>query len=404
MTERSNVSIAIIGAGPYGLSIAAHLRVITGDIQVFGKPMDTWLSHMPDGMFLKSEGFASNLSDPGEIYTLASYCAKHNAEYDDSILPISIERFREYGLSFWRDRVPAVSETAVVLVENEGSRFRLTLADGSRVRAEKVIVASGVMHYAHVPAEFQGVAGELASHSSQHVRFERFAGKEVVVIGAGQSALETAALLHERGATVSVLARRGSIEWNRLPKNRSLLERWTKPSTPLGRGRRAWIYANAPIAFHYLPEPRRREIVAHTLGPAGAWWLKDRVLGKVSLNTESRVIEAKEYGGRVKMRVEQGGITKEMVADHVIAGTGYVVDVRRLNFLAPSLVARLRHTRYAPQLSTSFESSVPGLYFAGLSAAMSFGPVMRFVAGTAPTARRLAQHFRRVGRAARLRA
>ncbi len=360
--------------------------------------MDTWLSQMPNGMYLKSEGFASNLSDPGATHTLKAYCATNNLEYGDLVFPVPIATFRNYGQSFQRELVSDIDQRLVSTTIRNGDHFVLTLDDGEVVRADNVVVAAGFMRFVNMPPELANLPKELASHTADHVEFTKFAGKDVVVIGAGQSALETAALLHEQGSRPQVLIRRGSAEWNRLPMERSLFEQLTKPRTPLGRGRRAWIYSNMPELFRYLPERRRFDIVREALGPAGAWWLRDRVDGKIPLLVNAHVVRATESAGRVKLRVRQDGAEREVIADHVIAGTGYVVDIRRLHFLSSNLIGNLRHAVQTPILSPYFESSVPGLYFVGLVSAFAFGPIMRFAAGATPTARRLSRHFRRAGR------
>jgi thioredoxin reductase len=398
MPSGSRVSVAVIGAGPYGLSIAAHLRNVVDDLRIFGRPMESWWTRMPDGMFLKSEGFASNLSDPRGTDTLRAFCAKHNLDYDDYVYPIPVDTFRRYGQSFQKTWVPDIEERLVLSTKQNGNHFELALDNGEIVSAANVIVATGFAQFAHIPAELAGLPKALVSHSSDHVDFARFKGRDVTVIGAGQSALETTALLHEQGANVQIIARRPSVEWNRPPQNRSLLERLTKPRTPLGRGRRAWLYSHTPIVFHHLPEEKRIEIVRHALGPAGAWWLKERVVGRIPLIVNAVARSAEESGGRVKLQINQDGASRETITDHVIAATGYVVDVRRLPFLDPTLVSRVSHVSNTPKLSSAFESSVPGLYFVGLAAATAFGPVMRFAAGSAPTAIRLARHLRRARR------
>lgn len=398
MPRDSRLFAIVLGAGPYGLSIAAHLRSITNDIRIFGRPMDTWLSRMPNGMYLKSEGFASNLSDPRATHTLKAFCELNNLEYDDSIFPIPIDTFRRYGQSFQRDLVPDIDQRRVRSIIRNADHFALTLDDGEVACADNVIVATGFMEFVHMPPEFGPLPKELASHSSDHVDFTKFAGKDIVVIGAGQSALETAALLQEQGGRPQVLVRRSFVDWNRLPTERSFFEQLTKPRTPLGRGRRAWIYSNTPVLFRYLPERRRFDIVREALGPAGAWWLKERVVGKFPLSVNTVVVSAIENAGRVKLRVRQDGVEREVITDHVIAGTGYVVDIRRMPFLSPNLIGSLRQAAQTPVLSPSFESSVPGLFFVGLASAFAFGPIMRFAAGATPTAHRLARHLRHVAR------
>src|ERR1700677_222637 len=135
---------AIIGAGPYGLSIAAHFRARGIPFRIFGRPMDTWLNHMPKGMMLKSDGFASNLYDPASAYTLGQFCAERGIEYGDTGIPVRLETFNCYGLAFQSRMVPELEEKAVVGVEEGGAQgFRLLLEDGETVAAQRVVLAVG---------------------------------------------------------------------------------------------------------------------------------------------------------------------------------------------------------------------------------------------------------------------
>jgi len=399
MNIDSQVSIAIVGAGPYGLSVAAHLRQLGSDLRIFGQPMGAWRTQMPKGMFLKSEGFASNLSDPRRTHTLRAFCEGNRLDYDDHVYSIPIDTFVNYGLAFQRDLVPQLEERSVTAVASDGDAFTVTLDSGERVRALNVVMATGLAKFARMPEELRSLPPSLASHAADHADFDRFAGRDVTVIGAGQSALETAALLREAGATVRLLVRKSTVEWNRPPTDRPLLERMLNPRTPLGRGRRAWFYSNATQVFRQLPARSRLEMVRRELGPAGAWWLRERVEGKIPvlLNTTMRGAEA--GGGRVALRVERDGKPGEIVTDHVIAGTGYSVDIKQLGLISEKIVSRLQLIpgTLTPELSPAFESSLPGLYFVGLASANCFGPLMRFAAGATPTARRLATHFRRSG-------
>lgn len=386
----SEVETAIIGAGPYGLSIAAHLRRAGFEFRVFGKPMETWTQRMPDGMFLKSEGFASNISDPDDARTLKDFCRDSALRYGDYAVPVSIETFRRYGLAFKRALVPEVDERLVTAL-NKSDRFELRLDDGERLRARRVIVATGFTHFERMPPEFEALSPELVTHTSAHLSFDRFRGHDVTVIGAGQSALETAALLHEAGATTRVFARKPAVAWNGDPalEKRSLVERLNKPMSPLGRGKRLWIYSSVPGMFRVLSEPRRIATVRQVQGPAGAWWLRERVIGRFPVEASTRVVRAEEKSGRVVLHLDQEGRTRYQTTDHVIVGTGYHVDLSRLEFLGEA-VRSLRLTGSSPVLSRQFESSIPGLHFVGLAAANSFGPIMRFAAGAEFTAKRMA--------------
>jgi cation diffusion facilitator CzcD-associated flavoprotein CzcO len=386
--------VCIIGAGPYGVSIAAHLKSCGIEFRIFGSPMRRWLSQMPNSMLLKSEGCASSLSDPAGRHSLAEYCSNKGLEYSDYIKPVSREIFSQYAVSFQQDLVPNVEDVIVTLVSSSHDGFALRLSSGETLRAGKVIVATGMEHMAYIPEQLTRLPAQLLSHSAEHHDLSGFKGKEVAVIGGGQSALETAAILHDEGSSVNLVVRGPSLAWNRIPSkaHRSSYERLRYPRTRLGDGLQLWVYDNFPGLFHRLPQRVRLAKVKETLGPAGAWWLKDRVVGRVPIRLGQRVLGVGTRGDRVVLQVNDQKRT-ELICDHVITATGYKFNLQNLPFLSQALKAQLRHEDQMPLLSANFESSVPGLYFTGIGSTNSFGPVMRFLAGVDYTARILSQQI-----------
>ncbi|MCP3459235.1 NAD(P)-binding domain-containing protein [Bradyrhizobium sp. CCGUVB23] len=398
--------VAVIGAGPFGVSTAAYLRSRGVEFRIFGSPMHRWRTQMPAGMFLKSEGFASNLADPIGRCTLQQFCNEEALPYEDA--RVSLETFTRYAVSFQQRLVPMVEDVLVTMLDRQTHGFRLRLATGEEVRAKKVVVATGLSHAEYIPAELAKLPAELLSHSSDHHHLDRFTGREVLVIGSGQSALETAALLNEAQAKVTLLVRRGSIEWHGVPTPgpRSLWQRLRRPASPMGNGLKVWLCAAAPTAFYHLPEQIRVDVVRtygerrgtrlEVLGPSGSWWLKERVVGRVPILLGHGVREAEAKGSKVGLRVDgPDGASRHLTADHVIAATGYRYNVGSLPFLGPRLISELRCVQEAPSLSPSFESSIPGLYFAGIASAYNFGPVMRFLCGTDYAARRISSDIAR---------
>jgi hypothetical protein len=396
-TDSRRTPVAVIGAGPYGLSTAAHLEHRGIPSRVFGEPMAGWRHHMPAGMYLKSTASASSLSAPAPGYTLADFCKSAGLTLPSDLQPLPIDLFVKYGLWFQERLAPAVERKRVCRVAPVESGFRLTLESGEELQADTVVVASGLANLAHVPAELRGLVpagpspdGPL-SHSSQHRDFSRFAGKEVAVIGAGQSALESAALLHEAGAVVRVLVRGASVLYGRPPREESggRLGSVVKPRSPLGPGWSHFVVSRAPRLIRCLPAPGRLHLVRSVLGPSGAWWLRERVAGRLQVLTGQLVRAAELTGERVTLTLEdRGGRRDGLTVDHVLAATGYRVDLRSFDFLAEDLYARLEQVGGWPRLTSSFESSVRGLFFTGLPAAGTFGPLLRFVCGTAFAARR----------------
>lgn len=393
------IHTAIIGAGPYGLSIAAHLAGRGIPFRIFGYPMKTWSSHMPKGMRLKSDGFASSLSDPRSEYPLRRHCELHNLPYADKGLPVAIETFISYGLEFQKRFAPNLEQKQVAAVHELSGNFELTLEDGERVLARNVVVAVGIGHFAYTPPELAGLGKEFVSHSSDHCDPQEFSGRDVAVIGAGSSAIDMAAELNKAGAGVAVLARSSVIRFHDPPQPRSLMDRILHPDTGLGAGMQLAFYVYAPHLFRRLPEELRLDRVRKVLGPAPGWFVRDEIVGKVPLHTGVSVAGAEVRNGRVHLRlIQSDGSESSFETGHVIAATGYHVDVERLTFLEPELRQKIRKTVNSPALSACFESSVPGLFFVGASAANTFGPLMRFACGAHFASKRVAAKLAKTSR------
>ncbi|NUR89139.1 MAG: SidA/IucD/PvdA family monooxygenase [Nonomuraea sp.] len=376
------IDVAVVGAGPYGLSVAAHAIASGLDVRVFGTPMNAWSDHMPAGMMLKSEPFASHLADPAADFTLVSYCAANGRPYTPYADPMPVERFIDYGRWFCAQAVgEALCPAEVANVNRMDDQFLLTLTTGARVRARTVVLAVGFLPFARIPGTLASIPAARLAHSCQVHDLSEYAGQSVAVIGAGQSAIETAVLLREAGARPHLFARTSDLVWNADPvTDRPPLARLLAPQSGLGTGWRSWLWAERPEVVRHLPAALRRHIVRTTLGPAGSWWLRDRFEGlPTSLGTRLRRAVMSDD---VELTVQDAtGLLSTLRFDRVIAGTGYVVDVRRFAVLAPALRTSLAQVRFAPVLNRRFESSVPGLFVVGLAAAPTFGPAMRFVHG-----------------------
>ncbi len=390
--------VAIVGAGPYGLSIAAYFRRKGIPYRIFGRPMDSWVAHMPKGMMLKSDGFASNLYDPDNAFTLKQFCSERGLPYADKGIPVTLETFCAYGLAF-RDRmVPDLEDKQVVFVERSGEGFTLRLDDGETVTARRVVLAVGITHFENVPSTLAHLPAQYFSHSSRHREVEAYRGRSVVVIGAGASALDLAGLMHDAGVDIQLVSRKPELNFHSAPsvKQRSWWQKLRHPSSGLGPGLRSRFFANSPWAFHYLPEHLRLEAVQRALGPSGGYFIKNKVVGKVPLHLGYSPESAEVRDGKVNLKLRAlDGTEKVIVADHIIAGTGYKVSLDRLTFLSEQVRSQVKQVNGSPVLSSNLESSVPGLYFAGIAAANSFGPVMRFAFGAKFAAQRLTQTLKK---------
>jgi FAD-dependent urate hydroxylase len=371
--------VLVIGAGPYGLSISAHLHGRGIDHLLVGRPMDTWRAHMPAGMYLKSEPAGSDISCPQAGHDLEGYCRSEQIDGIGRGIPLPLEKFLGYSDWFIQQLVPDVNDVTVTEITAVNDGFRVAFADAEPVAVRNVVIATGVLPHFHIPAELSGLPSELLSHTSDHHVFDRFKNRRVAVVGAGSSALETAALLHEAGAEAQLVVRCADAPvWGtravplnavtRLRDNK-LCEGWKCP---------IW---NSPAVFRRLPQHVRVTKARTVLGPLGAWWLKDRVDGVIEILRETHVRGAEASGSGVRLLLD-GPIRSRLEVDHVIAGTGFRIDLVRLAYVPEPIRAGIATISGYPVLSRSGESTVPGLYFAGAPAAFGLGPSMRFIAGT----------------------
>ncbi len=390
--------VAIIGAGPYGLSLAAHLSEAGVEYRIFGKAMDAWKANMPPGMLLKSHPWSTSLYDPGSSFTLRQFCAERAIAYHDSLMPLPLETFIDYGMAFQKRLVPKVEPKLLVALEPGAPGFLATFDDGEIVSARRIVLATGVHPFKYTPEVLSHLPANVLSHSGDYGPLDAFAGKEIAVLGSGASAIDIAALLHEKGASVSLIARTAELRFANPPKEqRSLLRRLAyplrhllRPGSGIGDSWLLKVCADAPGLIHAMPSQWRLHLVRTTLGPLGHASMQDRVIGKLSVLLGRRLEGASVRGDQLDLRLAaHDGLTETRRFDHIIAATGYRIDLRRLEFLSSAVLARIDTVEYSPVLSENYESSVPGLYFIGPASANSFGPVTRFVFGAKHPSRRL---------------
>ena len=389
--------IVIIGAGPYGLSLAAQLRAAGQDFRIFGTPMHFWSNHMPRGMRLKSEGFASDLYDSGGQFTLKFYCAENGIPYRDIGLPVQLDTFIAYGREFQRRYVPELENVQVMSLARGPATFNINISTGEAVSAQRVVVAAGILNFAYVPPLLGQLPADMMSHSSAHSDLGKFRGQRVAVLGAGASALDMAALLLDAGASVDLIARRSSLAFHDAPvEPRPLLQRLQAPRSGLGTGWRSRMCTDAPLVFHAMPQSFRFRVVERHLGPAPCWFIRDAVAGRLPMHLGSTMTDAQVADGRVRLSFTQPNVGKARIdVDHVVAATGYRVDLSRVPFIDTDLLRQVHKVQGTPVLSRNFESSVAGLYIIGAAAANSFGPLLRFAYGAQFAAQRVASGLSR---------
>jgi hypothetical protein len=383
----NNRTVAIIGAGPYGLSAAAHLRSANVPFRIFGDALSFWRGNMPAGMKLRSPWVATHIADPRNRNTLNDYYRENGMDVP-KLLPV--ENFVGYGLWFRQRVAPDLDTRSVRRVEARSGGFRLVLEDGEVFFTERVVMAAGLLGHAYRPAQFDGLPRELVSHSCQHTDSERYRGKRVAVIGRGQSACEAAALLHEAGAEVEIVCR-GNLVWNTDPGRRSSMRKAVRamlgnmliPPSQVGPFPYNWVN-EAPGIIHRFSQAARDAWNELNLRATAILWLRPR-LKDVPVDQGRTIFAARKVGDEVSLTLDNA--TKRY--HHVMLATGYHPDVEKMAILEPKLREKIARHGGLPALNGGMESSVPGLHFIGASAVGSFGPLLRFIAGAGFAARRV---------------
>jgi thioredoxin reductase len=392
------VDVAIIGAGPYGLSVAAHLGARGVNYRIFGKPMDTWNTHMPKGMTLKSEGFASSLSSPARDSRIENFFAKRNIPFADQGVPVQLNDYLAYTDSFRARFVPKIEEHMVTALERASDHFMLTLDSGEFVFARNVVMAVGVTWFAYTPDVLAQLPSTAVSHTYAHRDVSQFKGREVAIVGSGSSAIDTAHALQDAGASVRLIARTQKLSYTSNPDpNDAKLATWLKnPSTTIGRGWGSFICAEAPLLFYRLPRHLKDRAIASHMHPAAGWFMREQVEGRLPVSLGRTLAKAEAKDGRVALTLADANGKEETLGfDHIVAATGYRVDMRKVPFLGADLCDAIAPNGGSPVVSDNFETSVPGLYATGLTAMETFGPLMRFMVGSEFAAPRLASHLDR---------
>ena len=371
--------VAVIGAGPYGLAVAAHLRSAAVGTRVFGRPLSFWREHMPKGMRLRSPWIATHIADPDRNFSLDVFAREAALKPQDQL---PIERFVQYGEWFQRQAVPDLDRRKVLRVEHATAGFRLVLEDESVIRARRVVMAMGLANQERRPSQFAGVDRALVSHTCEHAGLDKWRGKRVAVVGRGQSACESAALLRAAGSQVDLICR-GEVRW--VGKATSDAERardwlWRLREllqAPSAVGPFPWSWLNElPGLERLLPDGMRSWIGTRSLRAASAWWVMPSLDG-VQVLASRAIRSVARRGESVAVELDDG--VRDY--DHVLLGTGYHIDIAKLGVLAPELLGKINCRAGSPVLGAGLESSVPGLHFVGASAVDSHGPLMRFIAG-----------------------
>ncbi len=389
MTER--LDIAVIGAGPYGLSVAAHLA--GRNVRTFGAPMETWRTRMPPYMFLRSDWQETSLAAPGNLGSIDRWARVSGEEREE---PIPLQKFLRYAEWFRKTFAPEGDPSDVAALERDGDGYRLTTAAGDELAARQVVVAIGAVPFAYAPPPLGEAVGDRVAFATSLQDYEPYRGRRVVVVGGGQGGLESASLAARAGADVELVVR-SSLRWfadrePHKPRGRlhQRLYRIAYPVVgygppPLNR------LALHPDAFAALPQGARRRVAARILRAGGSPWLREEVERDVHV-TEGVAVEGIEQNGGVRLRLSDGTVRE---ADTVILAAGFRFSLERLGFLSEALRKRITLDEGRPVLDRWFRSTERRMLFVGFAAEHRFGPVARFIPGTRFTANRVRESLER---------
>jgi cation diffusion facilitator CzcD-associated flavoprotein CzcO len=382
-----SIELLVIGAGPYGLAVAAQARRSGLDVAVVGEPMAFWKHHMPRGMLLRS-GLDWHLDAAG-VHSLEAFLEEKRIPRA-SAEPLPVEIFRGYAEWFRKSQNLDVQPMRVAQLHRVDGHFEARCEGGQVLAAQHVVATPGLAPFVHLPDNVAVAAAPgSAAHTSELVDFRPHAGKRCLIIGGRQSAFEWAALMLEQGAEAIHLSYRHETprfvpsDW---AFTNSMIE-----STLRTRGwfRRLSPAKQAAIHKHFWEEGRLK------LEP----WLWPRVnRANVQLWPNSRVKGCvPSAGGALHVHLDNG---ESFEVDFLLLATGYRVDLAKVPYLGAEIAAgRLRVDDGYPVLDEEFQTSLPGLYITGQAATRDFGPFFGFVRGCIASARIIVEGLKR--RAAR---
>jgi cation diffusion facilitator CzcD-associated flavoprotein CzcO len=382
----TRIDVAVVGAGPFGLSVAAHLTRSCA-VRTFGEPMETW-KMMPEDMLLRSAWEETSLSAPGGAGSIDEWVATTG---EQRVEPIPLPYFLRYAAWFAQTYAPEGDRGRVDSIARFDTGFRLSTEFGNVYSCAAVVVAVGVVPFLYVPAPFRNLPEDTVVNTLEMLRLP-LEGRDVIVVGGGQGAVEAAAVAHRHGAKVELVTRT-PLHWfaDREPHyaRGAVARRMYRLAYPVvGYGPPPINrLATRPDSFAALPTRLRAKLTRRLLRPGGSAELRLHIEGKVRVTEGRQVEQAVAEGKRLTVHLDDG---TTRTVDHVILGTGVRFELDRLDFLSDDLRRQIATDGSWPVLDRSFRSTVAGVFFVGYAAEGRFGPISRFVLGADFAARRVA--------------
>lgn len=360
------LDVIIIGAGPYGISVAAHAVAHNLSYRLLGYPMDFWKNQMPQNMFIRTPHDLVSFSDPEGKWTIQEYAKQTNSKLES---PLPRTTFVQYAFWFAEKAGIEFTPELVEQLNYNGEYYSIVTHDGLELTAKNIVIATGVRDFQYIPSLFQGLPQNLVSHTLGYTSFESFKGKDVIIIGSGQSAWEAAALLYEEKANVRLIYRR---------------------KVPVYGGNRTMevVLKGIGNVFYKLHRPIKKKLLqigAETVPIAR--FLRSYVEGKVPQINNTSVEHVSAIGEKVHLKLSNGTLVN---ANHVIVASGFKISIEKLTFIDPKMRSSIMREEVDsdfPKLNHHFESNIRGLYFAGPLSAYSHGPTFRFILGLEKTSK-----------------
>lgn len=358
------LDVIIVGSGPFGISLASHAVSNNLKYKLFGYPMDFWKNQMPQDMFIRTPHEFVSFSDSKDELTVQQFSKETGTEL---FTPLPRPIFIEYANWFAKKSGIEFTKEKVTKVSHNDGYYEVISESGEHYVSRNVVVATGVEHYKYLPDFLKGMPSNLVSHTSGYTKFSHLKGKKVVVLGSGQSAWEAAGLLHRDGAEVELIYRKRTPNYAGSRENEIALR-------------------DVGNVFYNLPKVEKETGWGQSPGSI-AHFLKPFVEGIVpqSPGVEIKKVEMVNKD-EIQITLSNG---EERLVNHIVAATGFRIDIDKVPFFDKNLLSAIDREEgyfHFPKLNESFESSFPGLYFAGPLSSHSHGPTFRFILGLRKTA------------------